>query len=75
MTNETLKITKCPTCNSDKIRRVRRDWQGECRGKRYRVRNLTFYECPACGESVYDREAMRRIEACSPAFAKSRSTA
>ena len=28
-------------------------------------------ECPACKEHVYDPEAMRAIEANSPAFAKS----
>ena len=29
-----------------------------------------FHECPACGEKVYDREAMRKIEAHYPAFSK-----
>jgi len=32
------------------------------------VPNLEFYECAKCGERVYDREAMRKIEAYSPAF-------
>jgi hypothetical protein len=36
----------------------------------YTVENLEFYECPDCKERVYDREAMRAIEANSPAFAK-----
>ena len=31
---------------------------------------LEFYQCPDCGEKVYDRAAMQRIEASSPAFAK-----
>jgi predicted RNA-binding Zn-ribbon protein involved in translation (DUF1610 family) len=31
---------------------------------------VEFYECPNCGEKVYDREAMLKIEACSPAYHK-----
>ena len=30
---------------------------------------LEFHECPACGEKVFDREAMRKIQTHSPAFA------
>jgi predicted RNA-binding Zn-ribbon protein involved in translation (DUF1610 family) len=33
------------------------------------VRDLEYYECPVCGEQVFDREEMRKIEARSPAFA------
>lgn len=65
-----VRITKCPTCGSRKIKRVRRDWVGEYRGQTYTVRDLEFYECPACHERVYGREAMRKIEAHSPAFEK-----
>jgi len=63
-----LKITTCPTCGSGKIKRVRRDWTDEAGGARYTVPALEFYECPSCGERVYDREAMRKIEAYCPAF-------
>jgi YgiT-type zinc finger domain-containing protein len=63
-----VKISICPTCGSDKIKRVRRKWTGLVQGKRYTVPSLEFYECPSCGERVYDREAMRKIEARSPAF-------
>ena len=65
-----LKITKCPSCGSKRIRRVRRTWTSEFRGRPYSVPNLEYHECPRCGEKLYDRDAMRRIEACSPAFAK-----
>jgi len=51
-----------------RIARIQRDWTGEFQGKKYRVEALEFYECPVCGEQVLDREAMRRIEAKSPAF-------
>jgi YgiT-type zinc finger domain-containing protein len=64
-------IASCPTCGSKKIRKVRRDWRGEYEGQNYVVNNLEFYECPACGEKLYDQEAMRKIEAHSPAFLKS----
>jgi YgiT-type zinc finger domain-containing protein len=53
-----------------KIKRVRRNWAGEYRGRRYTVENLDFYECPDCKEQVYDSEAMRAIEVNSPAFGK-----
>jgi len=62
-----LEINTCPSCGSD---RVRRTWTGEFQGQRYSVPDLEYYECPRCGERVYNREAMRRIEARSPAFAK-----
>jgi YgiT-type zinc finger domain-containing protein len=64
------RITSCPSCGSEKIRKVRRKWQGECHGQTYTVEKLEFYECPDCGEKLYDREAMRTIQADSPAFAK-----
>jgi len=43
---------------------------GEFRGQPYTVPDLEFYECPDCGERIYDREAMRKIEAYSPAFVR-----
>ncbi len=67
-------ITKCPSCGSEKITKVRRKWSGEYKGQLYTVDNLEFYECPDCDERVYDPEAMRAIEANSPAFAKSVAT-
>jgi YgiT-type zinc finger domain-containing protein len=63
-----MQITQCPTCGSTRIAKVQRDWAGEFQGKKYRVEALEFYECPVCGERILDREAMRRIEAQSPAF-------
>ncbi|MGD0654014.1 MAG: type II toxin-antitoxin system MqsA family antitoxin [Thermoguttaceae bacterium] len=64
-------ILTCPSCGSNRIEKVRRNWQGEYQGHKYTVENLEFHECPDCGEKVYDREAMRAIEAQSPAFSKS----
>ncbi len=65
-----LEITVCPNCGSDRIKCVRKSVSGRVRGKRYTVPNVQYYECPVCGEKVYDREAMRKIEAGSPAFKK-----
>jgi YgiT-type zinc finger domain-containing protein len=65
----TLTITVCPSCGSPKIKKVRRNWTGTYQGQPYCVPSLEFYDCPACGEKVYDREAMRRIEEHRPAAA------
>ena len=65
-----IKITICPTCGSDKIKKVRRNWTGKAQGKTYTVPNLEYYECPDCHEKVYDREAMRKMQAYSPAYSK-----
>ncbi len=62
-----LKITECPTCGSSKIKRVRRDWTETFEGETYTVPDLEFWKCPDCGEEIYDRGAMRKIEAHSPA--------
>jgi YgiT-type zinc finger domain-containing protein len=67
-----VEIRRCPTCGSNNIKNVRRDWNGQFKGKNYTVRDVEFYECPTCNEKLFDREAMQRIEAVSPAFAKSR---
>jgi YgiT-type zinc finger domain-containing protein len=71
--NKSLKIGICPTCGSEKIKKVRRNLMGRFSERSYAVPSLEFYECPDCGEKVYDREAMRRIEATSPAFNRSRT--
>ena len=65
-----IKITICPTCGSDKIKKLRRNWTRKVQGEAYTVPNLEYYECPDCGEKIYDREAMRKIEAHSLAFSK-----
>ncbi|MGH9845318.1 MAG: type II toxin-antitoxin system MqsA family antitoxin [Blastocatellia bacterium] len=63
-----LEIAVCPTCGSDKIKRVKRDLKRTFKGVDYTVPSLEFYECPNCGEKLFDREAMRKIEAHSPAY-------
>lgn len=64
------KLTFCPTCGSKKIKQVRRNLIRNFRGQTYVVPDLEYHECPDCGERVYDPQAMRKIEAHSPAYAK-----
>ncbi len=68
-----MKITTCPTCGSKKIKRVRRNLKRELSGRRYVVPDVEFEECPDCGEQLFDREAMSKIEAHSPAFDKAKA--
>ena len=66
-----FQINICPTCGSDKIKRVVRDIARKYKGQAYTVPKVEFYDCPNCGEKVYDREAMLKIESHSPAYRKS----
>lgn len=70
--SDKLQIKTCPTCGSDRIRRVVRDLTRTYRDQTYTVPAVEFYDCPVCGEKVYDREAMLKIEACSPAYRKAK---
>jgi YgiT-type zinc finger domain-containing protein len=65
-----LLISECPSCGSGKIRKVRKDWSREFRGLKYTVPSLEYYECPVCGEQIYDRQALRKIQEHSPATKK-----
>jgi len=71
--NRVFKIKICPTCGSEKIKKVRRNLRGRFAERSYIVPSLEFYECPDCGEKVYDRDAMHKIEAASPAFNRPRT--
>jgi YgiT-type zinc finger domain-containing protein len=73
MTMAKLNITTCPSCGSEKIKSVRRNATGRVEGKEYTVPDLEYYECPDCGEKIYDCEAMRQIQAHSPAFKRATS--
>jgi len=73
MTKAKLNIKTCPSCDSKRIKMVRRNWTGNFKGKEYTIPNLEYYECPDCLEKVYDREAMRQIQAHSPAFKRAAS--
>ena len=68
--SDKLQIKTCQTCGSNKIKRVVRDVTRKYKGQTYTVPKVEFYECPNCGEKVYDREAMLKIESYSPAYRK-----
>lgn len=68
--NPKFQIKICPTCGSDQIRRVLRDITREIKGQSYIVPAVEFYECPVCGERIFDREAMAKIQSYSPAYRK-----
>ncbi len=59
-------ITICPTCGSDQINSVTRDLMRRRNGVSYTVPSVTFHECSACGEHLYDRQAMQKIESHRP---------
>ena len=65
-----LHIKICPTCGSGSIKKVVKTWSGNSGAGIYTVPCLSFYECPKCGEKIYDREALQKLEEKSPAFHK-----
>jgi YgiT-type zinc finger domain-containing protein len=67
-----MKLKSCPTCGSENIKRVRRNLTGTVRGQKYIVPKLEFFECPDCNEHMYDREAMKKIQAYSQSLAEKR---
>lgn len=67
-----IEISFCPTCGSKNIKCKRQDFTETVKEQTYTVPDLEFYECPDCGEKLFDAAAMRKIEAYSPSFAKSR---
>jgi YgiT-type zinc finger domain-containing protein len=69
-----FELTICPVCAS-KLKKVREDWVGEFEGRQYIVPDLEYYVCDDCGETVYPRDAMRKIEAYSPAYELSEAMA
>lgn len=66
--NGKFTIKTCPTCGSDKIQLVEKDVIRKYKGKNYTVPAVEFYECANCGEKVYDRKAIQKIEMYSPAY-------
>ena len=63
-------ITHCPTCGSRKIRKIQGPLTREFKGETYTVADITYHECPDCGEHLYEPEAMDKLQAASPAFRK-----
>jgi YgiT-type zinc finger domain-containing protein len=65
----TFAIKTCPTCDSTRIRRVRRTLKRSYEGHAYSVPSVEFHHCPDCGEELFDSAAIEKIQSRSPAFA------
>ena len=61
-----LDIRTCPTCGSKRIKRVRRGVTRCVLGEKYVVPAVEFHECPHCGEKLYGRQAMQKLELFRP---------
>ena len=68
-----IKLSVCPNCSSKNLKKVRKTVSGTRQGKRYSVPAVEFYECPDCGERVYDPAAIRQIEQRSQAGIRNKS--
>lgn len=66
--NDKLVIKTCPTCGNDKIQVAVKDITRKYQGQTYIVPAVELYECSNCGEKVYDRAAIQKIRAYSPAY-------
>jgi len=61
-----LNIKTCPTCGARKVRAVTRDVKCNFKGQVYTAPQIQFHECTNCGERLYDRDAMRKMESYRP---------
>ena len=57
-----LKLTICPNCGNKNLKKVRKAVNGARQGKRYSAPDVEFYECPDCGERIYDPAAIGQVE-------------
>ena len=57
-----LKLSICPNCGNKNLKKVRKAVTGVRQGKPYSAAAVDFYECPDCGERIYDPAAIRQIE-------------
>jgi YgiT-type zinc finger domain-containing protein len=56
------KLTKCPTCDSTKLKLVRSDYTLKLPNRVVVVPKLDRYECPNCGEVLFDYDGIKRLE-------------
>jgi YgiT-type zinc finger domain-containing protein len=66
--SDKFQIKTCPTCGSDKIELVVKEVIRKYKSQSYTVPAVEFYECSNCGEKVYDKVAIRKIQEYSPAY-------
>jgi YgiT-type zinc finger domain-containing protein len=61
MTN--LVIKTCPTCGSNRIRRVKRDIESKRAGQNFIAQDIEIEECANCGERLFSPESLEQIAA------------
>jgi len=66
--NSKLIIKTCPTCGSDQIQFAVKDIIRKYQNHTYTVPSVEFYVCSNYREKVYDKVAIQKIEAFSPAY-------
>lgn len=69
------RITRCPSCGSNRVKRVVRNWTSVYKGQSYTVPRVPFDECPDCGEKVFDPDAVRKIQSHRPVVSGALETA
>ena len=63
-----MDIAQCPGCGSPRIKKVTGRLRRVCEGQSYIVQDVTYHRRADCGDQVYGPEAVRRIQAESPAY-------
>lgn len=61
-----LNLRTCPTCGGKHIRAVCRSVTRTFKGRIYQVPEVELHECSDCGEKLYGREAMHKLESYRP---------
>ena len=54
-------LRTCPICSSRRIHKVRRTFSQTIAGSEVRIPNVECYECPNCGQRIYDPAAADKI--------------
>jgi YgiT-type zinc finger domain-containing protein len=58
-----MKFKKCPLCGSRAIQEKQGTYKLNIHGKAVLTPDVTYWECPSCGEAFFDREANKKIDA------------
>jgi YgiT-type zinc finger domain-containing protein len=54
-------LKTCPICSGKRIRKVQRSLPGLVADRKVRASKVDCYECPDCGEHIYDPEAADKV--------------
>jgi YgiT-type zinc finger domain-containing protein len=54
-------LKTCPICSGKRIHKVRRTFSQVIAGRKIRIPNVECYECPDCGEHIYDPAAADKV--------------